>query len=279
MRRAEPANRDMGTGHASVVYKGRALRELPTLPRFPLLPILAALMLASAGCGCAAPGGAGGSAGASGLHASTSIARAASGGALACGRYPAPAPASGVPTPDVASAGVAAGTAAPATVIGAWPTCFRPGAVTILSGELVQWQAATSEIIEVRLDNGIDLGPILHVLEVRFNRPGRYPYRGNEGSGATGTITVIGPPIPGPALEIATGGGRRTLAEVPSAPPGSPTGAPTGGAAGPPQSPLDCAVTKPIPPFVPPPPFLPSPPRSYRSAWYGSAQLSGRWST
>lgn len=243
-------------------------------------PIVVGLMLV--GLGCSRPVG-GGQAGASPSDATprpsaTSLAAAPpSNTVLTCGQYASLAPASGAPTPNAAaSADVAAGTSPPVTVIGAWPTCFRPAAVTIRTGELVQWQEATWDVVQVRLDDGLELGPILHVLEVRFNRPGSYPYHGNPGSGAVGTISVVGTPRSGPALEIWVTGRSRTVADLPGPSPTDATSAPTiqpTVASAHPSGQASCAVTKPISAFVPPPPYLASPPDYYRSAWFGSAAL------
>jgi hypothetical protein len=178
-----------------------------------------------------------------------------------------------MPTPAVAAnPDVGAGTLLPTTGVGAWPTCFRPAAVTIHTGEIVQWQAATYEVVRVTLDDGVDLGPVLHVLEVRFNKSGTYASHGNPGSRAGGTITVEGPPQPGPAVEIWSPSGHRVIAALPSRSP-SEASASLGPASASSSGQATCAVTKPIPRFVPPKPFLPSPPAYYRSDWFGSAHL------
>lgn len=125
-----------------------------------------------------------------------------------CGQYPSARPLeSAIPTPLVASPGTATGLPVQAVaVVGAWSTCFRPSTVTIHTGTVVQWQAETTLPVTVILDSGSQLGPIKHILEVRFNRPGRYPYRGRPGS-MSGVVVVQGDPAPGPAWTTSGGSG------------------------------------------------------------------------
>jgi hypothetical protein len=80
----------------------------------------------------------------------------------------------------------------------------------------------------------------------------------------------IGPGIGGPPpLAPTVQPVQPSLASIGSSPSPSPSasvsGSATGGKA--------CAVTRPIPIFVPPSPFLASPPARYRSDWFGSAAL------
>jgi hypothetical protein len=63
----------------------------------------------------------------------------------------------------------------------------------------------------VALDNGLELGPVRHVLEVRFNRPGRYSYRAKSDANATGTVVVQGPAASGPELEVWSEGQHRMI--------------------------------------------------------------------
>jgi plastocyanin len=159
---------------------------------------------------------------------------------LSCGEWASPAPANGAPTPNVAPSAVsAAGTSTAVAGIGAWPTCFQPATATIRTGAIVQWQEATYDVVVVTLDDGVELGPIQHVLEVRFNRPGTYAYHGNPGSAAVGSVTVEGPALPGPALEIWVTGRDRTVADLP-------TGSPSVAAATPTPTPAPTPTPSPI---------------------------------
>jgi hypothetical protein len=72
---------------------------------------------------------------------------------------------------------------------------------TIETGESIQWQQVDSGAYYVALDGGTTFGPIRHVLEVRFNRPGTYRYRGNQSGDVKGTIIVSGGTRPDPAFE------------------------------------------------------------------------------
>jgi hypothetical protein len=51
------------------------------------------------------------------------------------------------------------------------------------------------------LDEGDNLGEVSHVLEVRFNRPGIYPYHDRAGAGR-GTVIVEGVPVPGSTFKV-----------------------------------------------------------------------------
>ncbi len=131
--------------------------------------------------------------------------RASSEAASACGQWPTPRPVdSSVPTPRIAPtpSGFQSAASPPVAVVGAWKTCFRPALVKITVGKHVQWQDADAQGQGVVLDDGTDLGPIRHVLQVRFNRPGTYHYHGSRDGNANGTIIVEGTAVPGPALEV-----------------------------------------------------------------------------
>lgn len=129
---------------------------------------------------------------------------------IPCGVWPTARPRDSAPTPLVAQTPPGSRpTSAPRVVpVGAWPTCFRPSVVTIEAGETVQWQQVhlgsqvDSERYRIVLDNGPRLGAIRLVLEVRFNRPGTYPYHGDPPRDASGTIFVEGTARPGPEFEI-----------------------------------------------------------------------------
>ena len=122
---------------------------------------------------------------------------------LPCGQWPTAAPLGTVPTPRVAPTPAGSQTRAPRLVaIGTWSTCFRPAVVTIEAGETIQWQQADSGDYRIALDNGTQFGPVHHVLEVRFNRPGTYGYHRDQVADIKGTIIVSGQPRPGPAFEI-----------------------------------------------------------------------------
>jgi plastocyanin len=133
---------------------------------------------------------------------------------LACGQLPSlPAPPSDGPTPQVASGSpestlVVAG-------IGVWPSCFRPEVLRIQTGEVVQWELVALPDVDIVLDDGVAIGPVLHNLEVRFNRPGTYPYHAGRNPSARGTIIVEGARQPGPALEIWSPAGHRVVDSIP----------------------------------------------------------------
>lgn len=121
---------------------------------------------------------------------------------LPCGHW-SPAQGTAFPTPRVAPTPPDAATPAPRVVpVGAWLTCFRPAVVTIDAGQTIQWQQGDLGQYHVVLDDGTQFGPIRHVLEVRFNRPGTYRYHGDQSGDVTGTIIVVGAPQPGPAFAI-----------------------------------------------------------------------------
>lgn len=90
------------------------------------------------------------------------------------------------------------------TVVGAWRTCFRPEVVTVPAGSILQWQNAAAGHQRVILDDGTDLGPVRHVLEVRFSRAGSYRYHGTRDGGAAGTVIVQGETVTGAAIEVVT---------------------------------------------------------------------------
>lgn len=136
---------------------------------------------------------------------------------LACGRYPSPAPLqSGIPIPPVVSPPVAStvGVAPRVGVIGAWANCFRPEVITVAVGEVAQWQQIDYYSPVVKLDNGFELGPVRHTLEVRFNRPGRYGYRAKSDPDAIGAVVVEGQAQSGPELEVWSEGLHRSVAQA-----------------------------------------------------------------
>lgn len=121
---------------------------------------------------------------------------------LPCGQWPI-GQGTASPTPMVAPTPSERQTSALRVVpIGAWATCFRPAVVTISAGATIQWQQVDLGQYRVVLDSGPQFGPIRHVLEVRFNRPGTYHYHGDQSSDVTGTIVVVGTPQPGPEFAI-----------------------------------------------------------------------------
>jgi plastocyanin len=73
--------------------------------------------------------------------------------------------------------------------------------VTIEAGQTIQWQQADSGEYRIALDSGTQFGPIRHVLEVRFNRPGTYGYHRHQAGDVKGTIIVSGTSHPGLAFE------------------------------------------------------------------------------
>jgi plastocyanin len=136
----------------------------------------------------------------------------ATSGPLACGQYSAPGPTQAAPTPQIAPPSNSSLTPVrPVTVVGTWSTCFRPKVVRVQAGGVVQWQEVSPERVDIILDNGVELGPVLHVLEVRFNRPGRYLYHAQADHGATGTVIVEGSRKPGAALTIWSTGSQREV--------------------------------------------------------------------
>ncbi len=136
---------------------------------------------------------------------------------LACGHYPGTAPLqSGVPTPQLASpsAGNSAAVATPVWVVGVWASCFRPEAVTVTVGDVLQWHQIDYSSPVIALANGFELGPVHHILEVRFNRPGRYAYRATSAPHATGTVVVEGQAGSGPELEVWSDGHHREVSQA-----------------------------------------------------------------
>jgi hypothetical protein len=103
---------------------------------------------------------------------------------------PALAPASGVPTPNVAAVGSGAAHP-PVAVVLAWSDCVRPERVDVRAGAMVQWQAlergADHELV---LEDGTTLGRIAHVLEYRVTQPWIYRYRSRALPSVGGTIVV-----------------------------------------------------------------------------------------
>lgn len=135
-------------------------------------------------------------------------------GPLACGRFPSlPPPQSDAPTPQVASGSPQS--TYEVAVVGVWPSCFRPGVLRIKTGGVVQWQLIALPDVDIVLDSGVAIGPVLHDLEVRFTRPGTYPYHAGRNPSAGGTIIVEGPKQPGPDLEIWSPAGHRVVSSIP----------------------------------------------------------------
>ena len=86
-------------------------------------------------------------------------------------------------------------------------------------------------------------------------------------AGAIGATLVVVIGVAGTRLGFGPGaGGQLPISPTgQAAPSGRPSLSATDGGS--------CAVTRPIPVFVPPSPFLPSPPAYYQSDWFGSAAL------
>lgn len=135
---------------------------------------------------------------------------------LACGHYPSiPTLQSGIPTPQVNAPSIGSTVAvAPRVGVGAWSNCFRPEVVTIGVADVVQWQQIDYYSPIVSLENGLELGPVHHILEVRFNRPGRYSYRAKSDPNATGTVVVEGQAGSGPELEVWSDGQYRAVSKA-----------------------------------------------------------------
>jgi plastocyanin len=148
---------------------------------------------------------------------------------LACGIYPSSAPVQSG-TPQVASPPVGSTVAlAPRVgVVGAWASCFRPEVVTIKVAEVVQWQQIDYYSPVVALDNGLEFGPVRHILEVRFNRPGRYSYHAKSDPNAAGTVVVEGQAGAGPELEVWSEGQHRAVSQATALADGCAVTLPTG---------------------------------------------------
>ena len=129
-------------------------------------------------------------------------------GLLACGLYPTHRPLQpGIPTPRVAMPATSVEVAPTPQVglVGTWASCFRPEVVTIRAGEVVQWQQVGRDSPDVVLEDRTDLGPVRHVLEVRFNRPGRYSYHSRSDRRVAGAVVVWGQARAGAAVERVDG--------------------------------------------------------------------------
>ncbi len=70
-------------------------------------------------------------------------------------------------------------------------------------GELVQRQKVDAHAQpELVLDGGTLVGPVRMILEVRFNRPGHFPYHARSNPKVIGTVIMQGTGLTGPVLDI-----------------------------------------------------------------------------